>query len=434
MLTSSNTLKIAAGLLVTASFSPMAFAGGGFGAPSYTPDLAPSNPSPGMCYARVEIPAEFTTTTERVMVEEGYTTIEISNPQLATRQEKVLMKEASVRYEVKQPSFKTVSEKIMTRPAYDKLTVTPPSFSHVTETMASSAPRLIWKKGNPGNLMRQGYKIHSTADAGRNGQGYSSTTEWGQTGGATNCGPTCEIWCLVEEPGETVQFQRKVVSNPARVQRHSVPARYQTIMKQVVSDPGGVREVPVPAQYQTVMVEDIVQPGGERQVTVPPKFGQVEKKQLVSPERYEWRQVVCKTGTAPAVHQNMASSATMVTPTQITSAPAYTTHQSMPTNYGSGEMMAPTVNEMLSTGSRAVCIQGQDCTDVMKLHRNMSHGSSAYGGGQSMTYGSHAGGHGSSYGTHAGGHGSSFGTQSGGHGSSYGGEVITSYESGRWGH
>ena len=390
MLTSSKTLKLAAGLALSASFAPLAFAGN-YGGPSYTPDMLPSSPNAGMCYARVEIPAEYTTTTEDVLVDEGYTTIETSNPQLASRQEKVLVKEASVRYEVKQPTFKTVSEKIMTRPAYDKLTVTPPRFSHVTETVASSAPRLVWKKGNPGNLMRQGYKIHSTADAGQHGQGYSSTTQYTQSSSAANCGSTCEIWCLVEEPGETVQFQRKVVSQPARVQRHSVPARYQNIMKQVVADPGGVREVPVPARYQTVTVEDIVQPGGERTVTVPPKYGKVNKKQLVSAERYEWRQVVCKNGTAPSVSHNMVSSATMVTPTQITSAPSYSsgttmTHGGYVSNtYATGHSTAgtaPTVGQMIASGSNAVCVAGQDCTDMLRTQRS----------GGSLS-GHHTGGH-----------------------------------------
>jgi len=76
---------------------------------AYTPDMLPSNPNSGMCYARVEIPAEFTTTTEDVLVEEGYTTVEVSNPQLASRQERVLVKEASVRYEVKQPTLATLA-------------------------------------------------------------------------------------------------------------------------------------------------------------------------------------------------------------------------------------------------------------------------------------------------------------------------------------
>ena len=75
---STKTLKRATGLLLGASFAPLAFAGGGYGAPAYTPDLLPSNPSAGMCYARVEIPAQFTTTQEDVLVEEGYTTIEVS--------------------------------------------------------------------------------------------------------------------------------------------------------------------------------------------------------------------------------------------------------------------------------------------------------------------------------------------------------------------
>ena len=358
-----------------------------------------------MCYARVEIPAEYTTTTEDVLVEEGYSTIEVSNPQLATRQERVLVKEASVRYEVKQPRFRTVSERVMTRPAYDKLTVTPPRFTHVTETVASSAPRMVWKKGNPGALIRQGYKIHSTADHGPSGQGYSSTASYSQSGGAAHCGSTCEIWCLVEEPGETVQYKRKVVANPARVQRRTVPARYQTVMKQVVADPGGVREIPVEARYQTITVEDIVQPGGERQVNVPPKYGKVNKKQLVSAERYEWRQVACKNGTTPAVSHNLTSRATMVTPTHITSVqPTYTTP-----SYG-GEVVAPTVGQMLATGSREVCIEDAlGCRSQGHITQGQSHG-------------------GVSYGNHSGGHGTTYNYQDGS-------RVINSYESGRvYGH
>lgn len=409
MLSSSKTLKLAAGLLLSAGFAPLAVAGGGYGAPAYSPDLLPSNPSAGMCYARVEIPAEYTSTTEDVMVEEGYTTMEVSQPQIQTRQKQVLVKEASVRYEVRQPSFRSVTERIMTRPAYDKLTVSPPSFSTVTETMASSAPRLVWKKGNPANLVRQGYKIHSTADGGQNGQGYSSTTHYGQSSAATQCGSSCEIWCLVEEPGEQVSYQRKVVSNPARVQRQSVPARYQTITKQVVSDPGGVREIPVAAQHRTITVEEIVQPGGERQVTVPPKYGKVTKKQLVSAERYEWRQVACKTGTLPS-YRPMASTPTMVTPTHITTGPVSYSQPAQVVQQQMGYDVAPTVGQVLANGGRAVCISGQDCTDILRsspihgaqggayhgggFNQGVIHqGTTGHGGATSGGYYSHSGTH-----------------------------------------
>ena len=294
-MTSFKSIKTAAILLAGTTIAPLA-AAGGQGYPGYMPDLLPANPNTGECYARVEVPAEYSTGSEQVMVKEGYSKTEVHQPILASRQEKVMIKEASIRYKVRQPTYRSVTEQMMVRPAYDKLTVSAPQFSTVTETIRTSAPRLVWKRGNPGKLAQQGYTIHSTANGGSGyGQSYSgSTTEFR---GATECGATCEIWCLVEEPGEQVQFNRKVMTSPGQVQRHSVPAKYQTIHKQVVSDPGGVEEIPISAQYRSVTVEDVVDPGGERIVNVPPKYAEVATRHLLSPSRYEWRRVLCAPGT-----------------------------------------------------------------------------------------------------------------------------------------
>lgn len=292
-MTTFKTLKSAAILLVGTSIAPMAMAGAQGYAPQ-APELLPHASNPGECYARFEVPAEYSTSSEQIMVEEGYSTVEVHQPTLAKRQENVMIKEASIRYQVRQPTYRSVTEQMMVRPAYDKLSVSAPQFSTVTETIQTSAPRLVWKRGNPGALAAQGYTIHSTANGGSYSQGHSGTTEFR---GATECGAACEIWCLVEEPGEQVQFNRKVMTSPGQVQRHSVPAKYQTIHKQVVSDPGGVEEIPVPAQYRSVTVEDVVDPGGERFVNVPPKYADVATKHLVAPSRYEWRQVLCRPGT-----------------------------------------------------------------------------------------------------------------------------------------
>ena len=290
-----KSIKAATVLLAGTALAPLAMAGGQ-GHPGYTPDLLPANPNTGECYARVEVPAEYSTSSEQIMVEEGYAMTEVHQPTLAPRQENVMIKEASVRYQVRQPTYRSVTEQMMVRPAYDKLTVSAPQFSTVTETIQTSAPRLVWKRGNPGKLAAQGYTIHSTANGG-SGFGQSHRGGTSEFRGATECGATCEIWCLVEEPGEQVQFNRKVMTSPGQVQRQSVPAKYQTIQKQVVSDPGGVEEIPVPAQYRSVTVEDVVDPGGERIVNVPPKFAEVATKHLVSPSRYEWRRVLCAPGT-----------------------------------------------------------------------------------------------------------------------------------------
>ena len=294
-MTTFKMIKSAALLLAGAAISPLAMAGGQGYAP-HAPELVPQSSNPGECYARIEVPAEYSTSSEQIMVEEGYSKVEVHQPTLAPRQENVMIKEASVRYQVRQPSYRSVTEQMMVRPAYDKLTVSAPQFSTVTETIQTSAPRLVWKRGNPGTLAAQGYTIHSTANGGSGyGQGaHGTTTEFR---GATECGAACEIWCLVEEPGEQVQFNRKVMTSPGQVQRQTVPAKYQTIHKQVVSDPGGVEEIPVPAQYRSVTVEDVVDPGGERVVNVPPKFADVATKHLVAPSRYEWRRVLCAPGT-----------------------------------------------------------------------------------------------------------------------------------------
>ena len=287
--------KLMSGAVLAFSMAGTAWAGPHM-SPAYTPDLLPPSSAPGECWARVQVPAQWDTQSHTVMTHAPYETLSVTQPKLQSRQESVMVKEASVRYEVRQPTFKTVTDKVLTRPAYEKLTVVPPKFSTVTETMKMTEPRLVWKKGNPGELIRQGYTIHSTADAGVGGQGYRSTTQYGATGG-TNCGATCEIWCLVEEPGTSQSFTRRVMSQASEVRRHAVPAQYQTISKQVVADPGGVREVPVPAQFRSITVQDLVDPGGVSSQYVEPKYGTVQGKRMVADERYEWRRVVCQPGT-----------------------------------------------------------------------------------------------------------------------------------------
>ena len=89
------------------------------------------------------------------------------------------------------------------------------------------------------------------------------------------------------------------MTSPGSVDRVVVPAKFNTITKQVVADRGGVEEIPIPAEYRAMTVEDVVRPASVQEVKVPPKFAHVDKKKLVSPERYEWRRVVCAPGTRP---------------------------------------------------------------------------------------------------------------------------------------
>lgn len=314
-----ETFKISAVLIMSVSMTSLAWAGSSSHYPAQTPQAAPPSAVAGQCYARIKIPAQYEYGTEGVIVEESYQTVNIAQPQLSARQENVLVKEASTRYEVTQPRYTNVTEQVLVSPAYDKLSVTPPTFKTVKDTIATSAPHLVWKKGNPGHLISQGYTIHGTANGGVGGQGFSSTSQYGASGaaGGETCGDLCEIWCLVEEPGETTTYFRKVLDQPARVKRSPVQAKYQTINKQVLAQPGSVREIPIPAEYRSVTVQDLVSSGGEDYVTVPPKYGSVKTKRLIAPERYEWRQAVCAPGTIGAatggVSQSYGHSSSSVT-------------------------------------------------------------------------------------------------------------------------
>ncbi len=302
------------------------------GGPAYVPqapELLPSSSNAGECYARVKIPAQYSEQPVGVKVEEGYEVVDVTQPQLASRQESVLVKEASVRYEVRQPTYRTQTEQILVRPAYEKLRVSEPQFKTVTEHVQTSAPRLVWKQGNPADLKRQGYKIHSTADGGRFGQGYGTTSQYASQGG-TKCGPTCEIWCLVEEPAEMASYTRKVLVEQGMVQRETVPAKYKSIVKSVVADPGGVREIPVPAEYKTVVVEDLVAPAQEIRRYVEPKYAGLSTKTLISPERYEWRRVVCAPGTG-----SIKSSSAYGHQSSYQGSTTTQTYSGYPTGYGS---------------------------------------------------------------------------------------------------
>ena len=355
----SSSIKLITGLLLSASFAPAAFAGQGHHQ-AYEPSLVPSGAQAGQCYARVQVPAQYSTTQENVLVEEGYNKVEVSQARLARRQEQVEIKQASVRYEVKQPTFRSVTEQMMVRPSYDKLSVSAPQFRTITETVQTSAPRTVWKRGNPGALRAKGYTVLSVADAGQNGNGYSSTTNYGATGG-TQCGSLCEIWCLVEEPGQSTSFNRRVMTSPGEVRRTNVPAKYRSITKQVVSDPGGVREIPVPAQYRSVTVEDIVDPGGERFMTVPPKYGAVQKKTLISAERYEWRRVICNNASSYSGSSYSSNSTSYSAPSS-----------SYGSSYGSG----------YSSGGSGTYSSGSSSSS------SYGGGSSSYGSSsQSITYG-----------------------------------------------
>jgi peptidoglycan hydrolase-like protein with peptidoglycan-binding domain len=258
----AGTAAISAAVLV----APAAFA-------SNFPFEAPPDGRPGECFARVMVPAQYDTVTEQIVVDEGGARIQVTPPQFAAQTQQYLVREAGVRYEVRQPVYRTVTEQVMVRPGHQVLQVVPGEYRNVTEQVQISEPRLAWKPG--------------TSLASRAGVRVTQTHQG-------------EVYCLVEEPGETQSVSRRVQVRPEQVRAVNVPAMYQTVTREVMVDPGGVREVPVPPRYGNLTIQQLVRPAGQTSQPIPQRMGQVSRRVQVSAESFRWVKVLCETNATPA--------------------------------------------------------------------------------------------------------------------------------------
>jgi len=226
---------------------------------------------PGECFARVVIPAQTDIVPREVVTQDAYERIEVSQPQFADESEQLLVKDGATRYVVRQPRWEVRTEQVVTRPGFERLRVIPAEFGTVTETIQVGEPRLVWRPGR--NLS-----------------------------GVQRVDPsTGQVYCLVEEPGQTVTVTRRVVRTPERVVAEAVPPQTATVSRQVLVDPGGVEQVPVPPEYRTLTTQRLVTPAQQFARPVAPLTRSIDTRVVRAPERYEWVRVLCDTNASPAM-------------------------------------------------------------------------------------------------------------------------------------
>jgi hypothetical protein len=293
--------------------------------------LMPSNPKPGECYARVIIPAKYTTTSEQVLKRAAAERIEIIPARYEQVKESRLVKEASTKLEVIPAKYETVEERVLVKPATTKLTVVPAVYETIeervlvkpastqvvevpavykteTETVLDQPARTEWKRG--------------TGVGTGSAVAMSSATQAVQRFGdfkviETRVEDTGDLMCLVEIPATYKTIEKQVLVSPATTRTVEIPAEYKTVKKTVLKTPATTREVTVPAEYRTVKVTKQVRPETTREVVIPAVYGDVEVTKLVQPaterripipaeyttltrnnkvsdERTEWRPVLCE--------------------------------------------------------------------------------------------------------------------------------------------
>ncbi len=206
-------------------------------------ELYPPNARPGECYARMLIPGETRTITE-----------------------KVIKKEASEKVEIVPATYKTVTKRVLVKPETTKLVSVPAKYGTKSERIQISPAKTVWKKG-AGTM---------SAGAGSGAAGGSSAAAIVDRFGdqkiiGSRVTDTGELMCLVE-----------------------VPAQYKTVSKTVLVSPATTKTIITPAEYKTVQVTELVTAAQERRVAIPEEYGTVTRTEQVRSEQLTWVPVLCQ--------------------------------------------------------------------------------------------------------------------------------------------
>lgn len=154
----------------------------------------------GECYARVYVPPEFDTVTERVCVREESEKIEIIPAKYDWVEERVLVKEASI-----------------------QLVEVPAKFDVQDQLVQTSPGHATWIK-----------------------------TDKSRCADDTPESPSQDIFCLVGQPPTTMTIQSEHLVKGPTVREVAIPAEYQTIRKQKLVRPAITRKVTVPPEFREV--------------------------------------------------------------------------------------------------------------------------------------------------------------------------------------
>lgn len=229
--------------------------------------LLPPNAQSGECYARVFVPPQYTTVTNKVLKHEAKEQIKIIPARFETVEERILVEEASERLEVVPATYTWREEKQLIKPETQRLVEVPATYERISEQVLVKPAHSIWKKGTG--------PIQKIDEA------------------------TGEIMCLVDVPATYRTVSKMTLKSPTRTETISDPAIYKTIKKRVMASPPTTRTVHLPAKYKTVKVTRLVEPAREMRESTPAAFQTVSKQEKVVDGRMEWRSILCKTNLTP---------------------------------------------------------------------------------------------------------------------------------------
>lgn len=234
-------------LLFTAMFLAMSVS-------SFSQDL-PSNPEPGKCYVRCTTPDVYENKEVKIEVKPAYTILKEVPAEYKTVEETVLVKEEYKKFKFIPAVWGTETVEYTSKEASNSLLITPTTFKNSSETLEIKPAYARWEL----SAAKPDCESSNPDD--------------------------CKYWCYKGYPAEytTVptilldkdadfakkpinekksSYKKKVVTTPAKVEEIVIPAVYETISKIVLVKDAYTTKETVPAIYETVIKEVLVTKGG----------------------------------------------------------------------------------------------------------------------------------------------------------------------------
>lgn len=273
-------------------------------------DEYPPNPVPGKCYAKCQIPDEYKTVTEQILVKEASQKITILPAEFATVYDTIVVKPEYKRLITIPPVYETVTERILVKEVSKRLISIPAIYETVEEQVLSQAAYVKKRTISP---------VFATVEETILVK--EATTKWIKNLKDPNClsvnPEDCQVLCLVAIPAEYKTILKQIIKTPAKVVEEQVPAVYKTIKKEVLKAPASFREIVIPAEYQIITKNIVKSPATTKEeiipaeykiisrtiqtkatqtieTDIPAEYGTVTKTALVRKGGMsEWREVMC---------------------------------------------------------------------------------------------------------------------------------------------
>ncbi len=284
--------------------------------------------SVGSCFAEYYIPAKYGTQSEKVQVKEAGTRIEVIPAKYGTVTEKVLVREASEKV-VKIPAkYKNVTEKVLVRPAYTTWKVSECSGGsclpgEVPGRVAGSKERIDVATGEvmclveiPAQYRTITKRVMVSPPTTKRitiPAEYKTVTirkmitppqervveiapEFKTVTKKVKISDAETYWCPVGTNGKSCKAPSGKVGSATgdALCLLAKPEQYKTITKRVLAEPAKTQRITIPAKYKTVKVRKLVSPPQEKRITIPASYQTVSRTEKVSDGHMQWMPVLCQ--------------------------------------------------------------------------------------------------------------------------------------------